>query len=163
MVAFTKKTPRIVKKVQGVDLQFPAPYAAGHALTENEASALNGLLGENIRNNLAKRVQEAVDKAKEAGTPLDVAALQAELDKYAEGYEFGTSRVTDPVVKVARELAEKTIKAKAEAKSRKLTADELKDLIEQYIAQDAMMQAAEAEYQRRKAAAEAVDSLDIDI
>lgn len=162
MVDFNAQTPRLTKKVQGIDLSFPAPYTEGHALTANEAAALNGLLGENIRNNCAKHVQDAIDETAKNGGSVDVAALQDHINKYAAGYEFGTSRVVDPVVKIARELGEARIKLAAEAKGRKLSADELKALVEQYATREDVMAEAAKEFKHRQSAVSKVGDLGLD-
>ena len=43
--------------IQGVTFNVPTPYAEGHVLATNEASALNQLLHENLRNNFASKVK----------------------------------------------------------------------------------------------------------
>ena len=101
-------------QIQGENFRVPMRYAAGHQLTEGEASALNQTLHENLRNNFAKRVVEG----KEAGVPLET--LQQQLDDYANDYKFGVRTGGgfrgDPVMtlamNVARELVRQAIKAK---------------------------------------------------
>ena len=101
--------------IQGQTFKVPIRYAAGHALTEGEASALNQTLHENLRNNFAKKVAEGV----EAGVPLET--LQQQLDDYANDYQFGVRTGGggcrgDPVMTlamgIARELVRTAIKAK---------------------------------------------------
>lgn len=101
--------------IQGQTFRVPIRYAAGHALTEGEASALNQTLHENLRNNFAKKVSEGV----EAGVPQ--ATLQQQLDDYANDYQFGVRAGGggfrgDPVMTLAmnigRELVRQAIKAK---------------------------------------------------
>lgn len=101
--------------IQGQTFRVPIRYAAGHALTEGEASALNQTLHENLRNNFAKKVAEGV----EAGVPLET--LQQQLDDYANDYQFGVRTGGggfrgDPVMTlamgIARELVRTAIKAK---------------------------------------------------
>lgn len=101
--------------IQGQAFKVPIRYAAGHALTEGEAGALNQTLHENLRNNFAKKVAEGV----EAGVPI--ATLQQQLDDYANDYQFGVRTGGggfrgDPVMtlamNVARELVRSAVKEK---------------------------------------------------
>lgn len=89
--------------VQGIKLNIPAPFAAGHTCTEGEASSLNQTLVENVRNNLAADIGESIKK----GESLDV--QQKMVDEYVGEYEFGVRRgglrETDPVEAAAREIA----------------------------------------------------------
>jgi len=98
--------------IQGMEFTAPAPYAEGHPLSAAEAVVLNQTFGENLRNNFAKRVKDAKDKAGE-GKELDAAAVKSLVDEfaaYAEEYEFagkrrgGTSKL-DPVTREARKIA----------------------------------------------------------
>lgn len=129
--------------IQGFDFTVPAPYEAGHPLTDNEASALNGLLHENLRNNFASKVKKAVEAAGEDGTP-DLAALQTELDEYAAGYSFNLRRAgggggvkRDPVSNEAFKLAKDAIYAalKAKGKARKdYTNEQISEAAEKLLA-----------------------------
>ena len=49
--------------IQGVDFEIDSPYVEGYSLKSNEASAMNQLLAENIRNNMATTVRSAKLKA----------------------------------------------------------------------------------------------------
>lgn len=102
--------------IQGQTFRVPLRYAAGHALNDGEAAALNQTYHENLRNNFAKKVSEGV----EAGVPT--ATLQSQLDDYANDYQFGVRTGGggfrgDPVqtlaMNIARELVRKAIKDKA--------------------------------------------------
>jgi hypothetical protein len=97
--------------IQGVVLSIPEPFLAGHVVTEGEASALNQLLAENVRNNLAEDVKES----KEKGLSLD--AIQKIVDDYVQEYEFGVRRIgfrtSDPVESAAREIALELAKRQA--------------------------------------------------
>jgi len=80
--------------IQGVTFNVPTPYAEGHVLAANEASALNQLLHENLRNNFASKVKAV--RGEDADRNLDadeVQGLQEALDAYASGYEFGVRSV----------------------------------------------------------------------
>lgn len=99
--------------IQGVEFTIGAPYSAGHVLTAGEASALNQLRGENIRNNFAGKMKSAKDKG-------ETIPGQTELAKYDAEYVFGVRSAAgprlDPVERKARQLAavevEKLIKSK---------------------------------------------------
>lgn len=109
---FDKKTERRALTIKGHTFQYPTPFKAGHALTENEASVLNQVLGENLRNNFASTVSEAIEAAKKDGKEADLASLQKDFDLYIAEYEFGVRTgggfVGDPVAREGREIA-KTI------------------------------------------------------
>lgn len=101
--------------IAGHTFNVPVRYQEGHELTAGEASALNQTYHENLRNNFAKKVKDATDAAKAAGqTTLDIGPLQAELDSYAESYEFGVRSggggvSRDPVMSEAIRIAKKQI------------------------------------------------------
>jgi hypothetical protein len=107
--------------IQGQTFKVPLRYAAGHALTEGEASALNQTYHENLRNNFANKVRDGV----EAG--LSTAILQQQLDDYAQEYQFG-QRVGgggfrgDPVMTLAMNIARDMVRTAIKAKQ--LDADE---------------------------------------
>ncbi len=104
---FNKKTPREQLGIQGVVLTIPMPYVEKHVCTANEASALNQLLKENVRNNQAPHVKKWLEDSK---SPED---MQAELDKYLAEYTIGVRRAggsTDPVQKEAVNLAREKVK-----------------------------------------------------
>jgi hypothetical protein len=108
--------------IQGQTFKVPLRYAAGHALTEGEASALNQTYHENLRNNFANKVRDGV----EAG--LSTATLQQQLDDYAQEYQFG-QRVGggggfrgDPVMTLAMNIARDMVRTAIKAKQ--LDADE---------------------------------------
>lgn len=118
-------------KIQGIDFTNPRqPIQAGYTLNENEASAFNQLIAENLRNNFAKKVSDEKEKAKAEGREIDKARLQADFDTYAAGYEFGARRQggggdsslpKDPVEKQAHMIAREMIRAKAKEKGYKTT------------------------------------------
>ena len=95
--------PKVEITVAGETLLAPVPYVAGHQLTPNEASAMNQLLHENLRNNFARKVEELKKDGKD---------LQTEFDAYALEYEFGVRgvRTRDPIKQQAIELALQRIK-----------------------------------------------------
>lgn len=96
--------------IQNRTFVVPQPYAEGHVLTAGEASALNQVLAENLRNNFASQIKRAAED-KENPRVLE----QADLDKYAESYKFGvrtggTKVIVDPVLKEATKMAEVAVK-----------------------------------------------------
>lgn len=97
--------------IAGHSFNVPVRYEEGHELSAGEASALNQTYHENLRNNFAKKVKEASEAA--AGAP-DLASLQAELDAYAQEYQFGVRSggggvSRDPVMSEAMRIAKKQI------------------------------------------------------
>lgn len=105
--------------IQGSTFEIDSPYREGYVLKPNEAAAMNQLLAENVRNNLASLVRVAklkqagkteewikAAKAEQSGpvvektslTPETHADLQAQIDEYVASYEFGirSGRTKDP-------------------------------------------------------------------
>jgi hypothetical protein len=91
-----------------------APYSEGDTINESEASALNQLRAENLRNNFRKKVAAASEAG--GGTISDEAmkALLAEFSEYDAKYEFagrrGPRASLDPVLKEAQNLARSKIR-----------------------------------------------------
>lgn len=86
-------------------------YAEGHALTANEASALNQTFFENLRNNFA-------NKAKEGGTQED---FQAYADSYQFGVRTGGGGSRDPIEVEAMNLARDAVKKGITAAGKKIS------------------------------------------
>ena len=137
--------------IAGQVFSVPVRYAAGHVLTEGEASALNQTYHENLRNNFAKTVKDArvVPANAETGaeastkelTESDVAALQSELDTYAAQYEFGvrtaSTRVpADPVAREAINIAKEVIRAKLRETKQTATAEQVAELANKLVERD---------------------------
>jgi|TARA_R110000824_G_scaffold230800_4_gene418486 hypothetical protein len=103
---FTKKTPRAEATISGETFSVPTPFIEGTVLTGNQASALNQVLVENVRNNFASRIKKA--KETEGG----VLPSQEELDAYVSTYEFGERRGStgDPVQREALSIATELVK-----------------------------------------------------
>lgn len=101
--------------IQGETFEVNQPYEAGHVLTEVEANVLNQTRNENIRNNCAKAVKDALT-AKEAGDGEAFSGLTALVAKYDAEYEFskpgagGTRIVRDPVEREARSIAKEVLR-----------------------------------------------------
>jgi hypothetical protein len=114
MPDITPYTPRESYTIAGQLFSIPQPYKAGHIVTEGEASQLNQVYAENVRNNKAAKVKELV----EAGT-FDQEVMQGQIDDYCDSYEMGVrsgggGRSSDPVMaeamNIARDLVRKALK-----------------------------------------------------
>jgi hypothetical protein len=148
---FNKETPVRNFIIQDHSFQIPAPFNEGHTCTASEAGVLNQTLAENVRNNLAKRVKESVDKGE-----FDQSKMQAEIDQYLEEYEFGQRRgrgPTDPVEREALNIAKDIVKNALREQGIKLadvdTAD-LNDLAQQTVeANPAITKEAESRVKKR--------------
>lgn len=95
--------------IQGQTFRVPLRYAAGHALNEGEAGALNQTFHENLRNNFASKVRDGA----EAGVDHEV--LQQQLDDYANDYQFGVRTGGggfrgDPVMTTAMNIAREMVR-----------------------------------------------------
>lgn len=127
--------------IAGQSFDLATPYSAGHTLTEAEAKTLNQVRHENVRNNMAKVVKEAVesgDQAKLAELPTKVAAYDADYAFSIGG--SGVSRTVDPVEREARAIAKEYVKAHLARTNRTfksvpegLTEDEWKAKLEENI------------------------------
>lgn len=104
--------------IAGVTYSAPLPYNEGHVLTAGEAAALNQVLHENVRNNMALRVNKAKEELQE-GKTLEEDALRAEFEAYAQAYEFGTRNAggsstprasLDPVEREALNMAKALVR-----------------------------------------------------
>lgn len=86
------------------------PFSAGHSLAENEASALNALRAENIRNAISRIITRETGNGGE-GRLLSSEALsrvQAEAERYDAEYVFGSKRAytrSTRLETLAREIA----------------------------------------------------------
>jgi hypothetical protein len=144
--------------IAGVALTLIGRFAAGHVLTENEASALNQTFAENVRNNCAKKVKEL----SEAGT--DVAAIQAVVDEYAANYDFGVRKATsqavsrDPVARRATTIARNAVTAALKAKGidkKTLVEGKFDELVAAFAAKPDTIEAARRAIETEKSVATA--------
>lgn len=96
-------------QIAGHNFNISDRYEEGHELTANESAALNQMRRENIRNNFAKKVEDAKNGAERVEDDNVLADLQEQLNEYAEGYEFGVRTgggyVRDPVLAEAMKIA----------------------------------------------------------
>lgn len=163
--------------IQGFPFNYTPRYNAGHVLLEGEAHQLNGVLGENLRNNFAgqvKKVKEAAEKERGEGAELtsdELEALASEFAKYEAEYVFSGKRVSrgpaDPVKAKARKMARETIEAALRSKGIKpadLAEGKMDDLIEQYLGAhpEVTDEAKRQVEQVKNAAASALGGVDLD-
>lgn len=127
MPNITAETPREDYTIAGQTFAIYQPYEAGHVLSEGEASQLNQVFAENIRNNRAKWVTELV----EAGS-FDQDSAQEALDEYMDSYEMGVrtggGRIGDPVLSKAVDLARGKVREAILKAGRKITDYTAKDI-----------------------------------
>lgn len=149
--------------VAGKEFTMPCPFEEGHVLTVGEAAQLNQVYHENLRNNIAKKVKEAVEKG-----AFDQAEWQEKINSLAESYEFGKRRSggprapADPVKREALRLAQEAIEDKLRASGRKpKDFSNLKDLAAQLVEQNPVFteRAQEIVAQRQEATSTSVDSI----
>jgi hypothetical protein len=79
----------LVMRIRGHAFQVRPRYEAGQELTLDggEAQAFNQLMLENIRNNVAEWVQQALGQERVLGAQVH-SELQARISDYASGYQF---------------------------------------------------------------------------
>lgn len=109
--------------ISGETFQVSKPYAEGHQLTANEASALNQTRIENLRNNFAAKVKDA----KAAGA-FDLPTFQAQFTALDSAYVFGVRSAgggggprLDPVEAEAMNIAREKVRAAIVKKGHKLS------------------------------------------
>lgn len=138
MPEITSETPHEDYTVQGLTFSMPQPYAPGaHELTEGEASALNQVRCENLRNNFANKIRGKLDDYRKANNlaedsevgvdVLDKSELDSEFAEFASRYEFGVRTgnkggraPADPVGREANKMAWEAIKGHLKSKNYKL-------------------------------------------
>ena len=155
-------------RIQGVDFDAPAPYAAGQEINEPEAATLNQTLAENLRNNFAAKVKAAKETNGDNLSDEVIAGLRADFATYADSYEFHGRRATrapvDPVKREATKIAKSIVLAalrqkKIETKS--LPEGKLEELVEGVIGrQPQIMEEAKRRVEASKnVATDALDGL----
>lgn len=101
--------------IHGEAFEVPAPYQAGHTVSEIEASVLNQVRAENIANNFRAKIRAALDSDDPGNA---VGELRDEFTEYAAAYEFTAAGVrraatpVDPVAKEAMKIARQIVVAK---------------------------------------------------
>lgn len=145
--------------ISGKVFNAPLRYEEGHELSAGEASALNQTYHENLRNNFAKRVKEAVENG-----GFDQDALQTEFDKYAQDYQFGVrsgggGAPRDPVMAEAINIAKGKIREALKKKGQKADAAAITEAAKKLVAKNpAIMDLA----RERVAQAQAAATADLD-
>jgi hypothetical protein len=179
MNAQVQPTPTATFTIQGLQFDIQQPYTAGHVLTAGEASQLNQVRGENVRNNFAGTVRKAMEEyrkanslADEAEVPLDQLdkdELDEQLANYDDNYEMGmrngggTRRTVDPVQREADRIALEKVKAAVKKKGiafSSVSADKLKQFVVGTIAKYPEIME-EAKRRVTSAASIALDSLEV--
>lgn len=169
MPEINSSTPRNEITIKSLVFSAPAPYAEGHVLTEAEASVLNQTLAENLRNNFAKKVEEAKAEAEKAGSAVDMELLQFAFDDYAAKYEFGIRSVSskeplDPIEREAMAIARNLVKAALQKEGHKIKdvgAEKINELAKAALDKHPILrEKAKAIVEAKKAA---VGSLNLDV
>ena len=174
MVQFNTDTPRESYTIQKGVFSVPMPYIEGHICTGGEADALNQTLAENVRNNLATKLDEKMsalsDEERRTLATLNpelYAQLQAEVDGYVEGYEFGRrsggGRIADPIEAEAMRLATTAIRGAITAKGLKIKeigAERINELARDLLERDATIrERAKTLVEMRSTAVKGIESL----
>jgi hypothetical protein len=165
---FDRKTERKPITIQGLSLNAIAPFKEGHVVTANEAAVLNQTLAENLRNNFASTVADAVEAAGDH-SKVDMVELQKTFDGYIKGYEFGVRKgggfSGDPVAKEARSIAKEMAKQVLKAKGHKLadvSSEQMDALIEKIISKKPEInQIAQKRVQERQGVVAGLDLTDL--
>ena len=155
--------------IAGREFTLPQPYVPGHVLTEGEAKALNQVLAENIRNNMATKVKAAVEGTAKEGEPT-IDSIDAFVSAYAASYEFnattaGERRVTDPLeveaISIAREILKGALKANG-ISYLKVPEEKRNAMVAEIAQKDSVVKEAKKRLDaKRKAAEAALDGIDL--
>lgn len=147
-------------QVQGHMFLAPAPYAEGMTINASEASALNQVFGENLRNNFAAQMKRASNEGRELPG-------QPEFDAYASSYEFGQRRIRiasakDPIATTERQLATQMVKDALSAKGYKwadLDKDQREALVQRVVEKGSVRAQAEQIVAAKRQAADSLGDL----
>lgn len=132
--------------IQGLAFSAPQPYAAGHQCTEAEASVLNSVLANALRNNFARRVKESVDA--DGTVSIDAqAALQDEFASYASSYTLN-ARTGDPVERAAKRIAQDLVRTALNERGQK-PSDLAEGVFDSLVAKAALKPSVLGEAKRR--------------
>ena len=108
-------TPTIKLQIASLPITLPVPYTTGHVLTQVEAQVLNQTFAENVRNNQAGKVKDAITAGGGSLTEEAAFALTEAILAYASTYTFAGPRAprvsVDPIEHEARKLARTAILA----------------------------------------------------
>jgi hypothetical protein len=152
-VQVEEEPKRLKVQIQGTVFEIEAKFFEGYELKANEAAAMNQLLAENIRNNVASIIRTAklkaagwsdeqikAAKAEQSGPVVEKTSLppethnelQAQIDEYVAGYEFGvrSGRTKDPfereVENVGRAILDDALKSAGRSPSKLFKDDRAK-------------------------------------
>lgn len=146
--------------IAGKVFSAPLRYEEGHELSAGEASALNQTYHENLRNNFAKRVKDAIEKGS-----YNQDELQTEFDVYAHDYQFGVrtggggGAPRDPVMAEAINIAKGKIREALKKKGQKADAAAITEAAKKLVSKNpAIMDLA----RERVAQAQAAATADLD-
>jgi hypothetical protein len=162
---FDTSTPRQDITIQGAIFSCPMPFHEGYPLKANEASAMNGLLAENLRNNVVGKFSEG------EGENRRFNCTQEQFDEYASQYEFGARRGSgearlSPVEREARKIAREKVNEALKAKGKKLDlkTEQGRETMEALVSQLAANPAIVKEAEKRVKATEriSVEELGLD-
>lgn len=148
--------------IQGIAFRAPVRYAEGHVIDANEASVLNAVFHDNLRNNFAKVIKAKQAEWAEAGPSAEQrASLEASFATYAESYSFANSaarrNLLDPVERAARNIAKGLVTEAAQAKGIKV-AELAEGVFDSHVAKVMQRPEVRAEAQRRVDATKAIVS-----
>lgn len=131
---YDKQTPKKEITIKGALLKVISPFKEGDVLTAATANVLNQTLAENLRNNFAPVVKQAVEVAGSVEA-LDLKDLQTQLNAYTKEYEFGARRTAgiaiNPIERIAISLAREAVKkslVKSGKNPKDYTTEQLHDL-----------------------------------
>ncbi len=120
MPAFDNTTPTLSRTFAGIDFTVPAPFTAGHILTDGEAKWVNTQVAGAVGNAYSGDIRRA--EAAKKGSTKDWNHAEKFAARYAE-YTLGgstrgsgTKSATDPIETLARAIASARVKAKIVAK-----------------------------------------------
>jgi hypothetical protein len=161
--------------ISGKEFQVTEPYAAGHAITEAEAKALNQVRAENIRNNMASKVKAAYaeeGRKEDDPTPETIGALVAAYDSeylFTLASVGGGRKTVDPVESEANRIAKTLLTAALRGKgttvkalTEKIGEDAVAAKIAEIAGRDDVVKEARKVVKAREAQQESVlDGLDL--
>lgn len=146
--------------IQGLTFAAPQPYSAGHTCTEAEASVLNSVLANALRNNFARRVKEYEGTSQGDAVHIQ---LQREFDSYAASYTLN-ARTGDPIERAARRIAQDLVRTALNERGQK-PSDLADGVFDSLVAKAALKPSVLSEARRRVEATKSIveQSLDLDL
>lgn len=125
----TVSGPMIPIRIRQYTFTLSAPYRPGHPLTQAEATELNALRADKIRNNLARIVEkaEATLLPGQLLHPTTLADIQQQISEFDSKYTFQPrhlSRKPGALDALALEIAEDRLRARAREQGLNSPSDE---------------------------------------